>query len=218
MNTLIPTLATAGPLAAGWSAHTLWLRRQLHRARRDPLTGLRTRAAFTRAATRALARGPHLVLVIDLDGFKALNDTYGHEAGDHALNVTASDLTEVLEGERGGVVARLGGDEFAAVVPATQLPEAALWLLRGLHDQLTTPLHYQGRPLPLGASIGACRTAELPAPDVSLALRRADEAMYTAKRGGGGWYLADGPAPTHTTTAGRRTGRRGATPKGGARS
>ncbi|WP_461030438.1 GGDEF domain-containing protein, partial [Streptomyces sparsus] len=145
----------------------------------------------------------------DLDGFKAVNDTFGHAAGDHALTAAAGALTEALEDDgRGGVAARLGGDEFAAVVPAPH-DYAVPWLLRGLHDCLCAPLNYRGHTLGLGASLGACLTAELPTADLSLSLRRADEAMYVAKRGGGGWLVADGPTPSHRTSNGRRAGRRG---------
>lgn len=209
MSALLPAAAAAVPLA-GWSVHGLWLRRQLHAARRDPLTGLRTRAAFERTAGRMLRRGPHAVIVIDLDGFKAVNDTFGHPAGDHALTAAATALTEALEREgRGGIAARLGGDEFAAAVPAAD-PVSVPLLLRELHARLCTPLAYRGRRFALGASQGACLTGELPVPDLSLALRRADEAMYVAKRGGGGWLVADGPTLSHPTSNGRRAGRRGA--------
>ncbi|MGW4619528.1 GGDEF domain-containing protein [Streptomyces sp. NPDC004592] len=205
-------MSAAGPLVAGWGVHSLWMRRRLSAARRDPLSGLWTRAAFERRAARALVRGPHAVVVMDLDGFKQLNDTFGHAAGDEAIRVTAASLNTALAGLRGSVAARLGGDEFAAVVPAPD-PVALPWLLRALHDEICAPFIYRGQALTVGASVGACLTSELPAVSLSLALRRADEAMYTAKRSGGGWRLADGPALTHTTTLGRRTGRPGTTGK-----
>jgi diguanylate cyclase (GGDEF)-like protein len=207
VNDVVTVLAAAGPMASGWAIHGAAMRRKLAAARRDPLSGLPTRAVFERRAARALARGPQAVLLCDLDGFKALNDACGHAAGDEAIRSTAASLNDALDGRR-GVVARLGGDEFAAVVPLAGL--AALpWLLDGLHDELTAPFRYAGRDLRVGASIGACWTAELPCPALPLALRRADEAMYEAKRAGGGWRIADGPALTHSTTSGRRTGRPG---------
>ncbi|GHA13068.1 GGDEF domain-containing protein [Streptomyces echinoruber] len=208
MNDVVTALAAAVPLASGWVWHGVVLRRRLAAARRDPLSGLPTRAVFEHRAARALARGPHAVLLLDLDGFKQLNDTFGHAAGDEAIRTVAARLGDALSDRRGGVAARLGGDEFAAVVP---LPDAAVlpWLLGGLHGEVTAPFAYRGMTLAVGASIGACVTAELPAPSLPLALRRADEAMYAAKRAGGGWRIAGGPAPTCTTTAGRRTGRPG---------
>lgn len=212
MSQVLTAVSAAGPLVAGWGVHSLWMRRRLSAARRDPLSGLWTRAAFERRAARALTRGPHAVVVMDLDGFKQLNDTFGHAAGDDAICATATSLSTALAGLRGSVTARLGGDEFAAVMPAPD-PVALPWLLRALYDAVCTPFTYRGQALTVGASIGACLTAELPAASLSLALRRADEAMYTAKRSGGGWRLADGPALTHTTTLGRRTGRPGTTGK-----
>ncbi|MBW1601790.1 GGDEF domain-containing protein [Streptomyces sp. JJ66] len=208
MSALIPAAAAAAPVLAGWGLHGWWLRRQLRTARLDPLTGLPTRALFERAAARVLRRGPAVVLVIDLDGFKALNDTHGHAAGDYALRAAAGGLTEELEDKPEGVAARLGGDEFAAVIPVAD-PVALPWLLGDLHSYLCAPLAFHGHTLTLGASIGACLTAELPAAGLSLALRRADEAMYAAKRGGGGWRIAHGPALAARTANGRRAGRRG---------
>ncbi|MYW16754.1 diguanylate cyclase [Streptomyces sp. SID2955] len=185
------------------------MRRRLSVARRDPLSGLWTREPFERRATRLLARHPHAaVTLVDLDGFKALNDTHGHAAGDEAIRVTAASLNDALADYRGVVVARLGGDEFAAVVPLGD-PFTLPWLLNSLHGALTAPFTFRGRTVCVGASVGACLTVELPSPSLPLALRRADEAMYTAKRDGGGWCLADGPHLTHTSRAGRRAGRPG---------
>ncbi|MFH8793292.1 GGDEF domain-containing protein [Streptomyces sp. NPDC017941] len=210
MNAMTTVLVASGPLACGWAVHGVTMWRRLSAARRDPLSGLATRAAFERRAGRALARGPHAVLLVDLDGFKRLNDTFGHAAGDEAIRSTAASLADALSGPRGGLAARLGGDEFAAVVPLPD-PSTLPWLLRALHDEVTAPLAYRGRTLTVGASIGACLTAELPVVSLPLALRRADEAMYAAKRSGGGWRIADGPNLTHSTTVGRRTGRPGTT-------
>ncbi|MGW7354218.1 GGDEF domain-containing protein [Streptomyces sp. NPDC054784] len=175
-------------------------------ARRDPLTGLLTREGFEKRAVRVLRGGPCVVVMVDLDGFKAINDTYGHAAGDATLRCAAGSLAEAVDGR--GPVGRLGGDEFAAVVPMPD-PAGVPWLLRGLHDVLTTPTRAEGRTLAVGASIGACWTGELPAPALPLALRRADEAMYVVKRGGGGWLTADGPTTTQLTVNGRRAGRGG---------
>ncbi|MCC5031891.1 GGDEF domain-containing protein [Streptomyces sp. WAC 00631] len=207
MNSLFPAMAAAGPMAAAWTAHTVWMRRRLDAARRDPLTGLHTRAAFERRAMRALAKGPHVVLLLDLDGFKKLNDTFGHAAGDEAIRSTAASLNDTLTDRPGSMAARLGGDEFTAIVP---LPNAAVlpWLLGGLHGEITAPFAYRGRTLAVGASIGAALTAALPTPSLSLALRRADEAMYAAKRSGGGWQVAEGTEPLPTVN-GRRAGRSG---------
>ncbi|MEO3852471.1 GGDEF domain-containing protein [Streptomyces sp. B8F3] len=222
MSALLPAAAAAVPALTGWTAHTLWLRRRLELARRDPLTGLWTRDAFERRATRLLRRGLCAVLVIDLDGFKAVNDRYGHAAGDEVIRGVAASLTNTLDGHApggrtGGILARLGGDEFAAVVPLRS-ETVLLWLLRGLHSDITAPLPVDGRELTVGASIGACWTGDAPELDLSAALRRADEAMYIAKRDGGGWLTAAPDAPAFATVHGRRAGRDGThtAPQGGA--
>lgn len=214
MNTLLHTLAAAGPLAAGWGVHGLWMRRRMTAARRDPLSGLWTRDAFETRAARVLARRPHVaVVLVDLDGFKAVNDDHGHAAGDAAIRNTAASLTDALSETPGAVAARLGGDEFAAVIPLAH-PIALPWLLNGLHGEITAPFRHAGRDLSVGASIGAALNSDLtsqarPAEALALLLRLADEAMYAAKRAGGGWHYPAATSPATGTTAGRRTGRPG---------
>lgn len=208
MSALLTTTAAALPLA-GWGVHTAWMRRRLEQARRDPLTGLLGREVFEARAARLLRRGPAAVVLADLDGFKALNDTLGHAAGDEAIRAAGGSFHDAVSGPQGGIAARLGGDEFAAVVP-TPHPEALRWLLRGLHSELTAPTRIDGRELTLGASVGGCWTGDLPTPDLSTALRRADEVMYQVKRGGGGWLAAAPGAPSLASVNGRRAGRTGA--------
>ena len=215
MNDLLHTLAAASPLAAGWGIHGLWVRRRLTAARRDPLSGLWTREAFESRATRTLARRPHVaVLLVDLDGFKAVNDRFGHAAGDAAIRATAASLSDALNDRPGAVAARLGGDEFAAVIPLAD-PAGLPWLLRGLHGEITAPFRHAGRDLKVGASIGAALSSDLaseasrPGEALGVLLRLADEAMYAIKRAGGGWHCPLTGAPAAGTTAGRRTGRPG---------
>ncbi|WP_251096901.1 GGDEF domain-containing protein [Streptomyces sp. Caat 7-52] len=212
---MLHTLAAVGPMAAAWGAHSLWMRRRLTAARRDPLTGLWTRDAFETRAAHTLARRPHVAVILcDLDSFKAVNDTHGHAAGDAAIRSAAASLTEALDGRPGAVAARLGGDEFAAVVPLSD-PLALPWLLRGLHDEMTAPFRHVGRDLTVGASIGAALSSDLnpavsrPGEALATLLRLADEAMYAAKRAGGGWHYPAATTPASGTTAGRRTGRPG---------
>ena len=201
----LPATAAAAPLALGWTLHAAWLRHRIHTARRDPLTGLPRRDTFERQATRLLPRRPHAALVIDLDGFKALNDTYGHGAGDTALHVVGQRLTTWAKPS--GIVARLGGDEFTALAPCDR-PDSLPDRLRLLHAALCEPIPYEDTQRHLGASIGAAwkkdRTTVL-----SSLLRRADEAMYTAKQAGGGWRIATGPGGAFATVNGRRCGRPG---------
>ncbi|MET7612222.1 GGDEF domain-containing protein [Streptomyces seoulensis] len=212
MNELLTAVSAAGPLAAGWSMHGAWLRRRLSAARHDPLSGLWTRDTFEQRAARTLARCPQVaVMLLDLDGFKAMNDQHGHAAGDAAICSTAGALTEVLDGHRGAVAARLGGDEFAAVVPVST-PTALSWLLNGLHGAVTAPFWHDGRALTVGASIGAALSADpivAGAATLPVLLRMADEAMYAVKQTGGGWNYPATTAPSLTSTSGRRTGRPG---------
>ncbi|MGW1736274.1 GGDEF domain-containing protein [Streptomyces sp. NPDC001999] len=205
MNTLLTTLAAAGPLATGWAAHTMWLRRRLHTARRDPLTGLRTRDGFTHRAT-ALLKNPQAVVVLaDIDHFKRINDTHGHAAGDALLKATADRLAHYVG--RHGVAGRLGGDEFAAVVIDNH--GTAADLLAVLHGVLARPVDGLDPAVHTTVSLGWVRTADHPGEDLSGLLRRADEAMYAAKQGRAGVRRA-GLGRLFATWSGRRAGRRGA--------
>ncbi|NUW04534.1 GGDEF domain-containing protein [Streptomyces sp. CAI 127] len=204
MSTLLTALAAAGPLAAGWSVHTVWLRRSLRTARRDPLTGLRTRDGFTRRAT-ALLKDPRAVVVLaDVDHFKAINDTHGHAAGDALLKATADRLAHYVG--RCGVAGRLGGDEFAAVVIDTHGTVGDL--LAVLHGVLARPADGMDPAVRTTVSLGWVRAADYPGDDLSALLRRADEAMYTAKQARAGVRRA-GLGRLLATWSGRRAGRRG---------
>ncbi|MEU9436746.1 GGDEF domain-containing protein [Streptomyces sp. NPDC048252] len=168
------TTASILPLL-GWAVHSSVLARRLACARRDPLTGLHTRAGWTDRADHLVRRHPNAtVLLVDLDHFKTLNDTHGHAAGDAALVETADRLRTWCG--HNGVPGRLGGDEFVAVVR-----DLAATDLDALTAALHRPLHYDGMSLPLAASVGACTVAELPVPALTDALAAADAAMYAAK-------------------------------------
>ncbi|WP_406308572.1 GGDEF domain-containing protein [Streptomyces sp. NBC_00121] len=204
MSTLLTALATAGPLAAGWSVHTAWMRRRLQTARRDPLTGLDTRDGFTRRAT-ALLKDPQAVVVLaDVDHFKQINDTHGHAAGDALLKATADRLAHYVG--RHGVTGRLGGDEFAAVVIDNHATAADL--LAVLHGILARPADGLDPAVHTTVSLGWVRAADHPDDDLSGLLRRADEAMYAAKQGRAGVRRA-GLGRLFATVTGRRSGRRG---------
>ncbi|MEU8769480.1 GGDEF domain-containing protein [Streptomyces griseus] len=204
MSTLLAALATAGPLAAGWSLHTVWLRRSLRSARRDPLTGLRTRDGFTRRAN-ALLKDPRAVVVLaDVDHFKQINDQYGHAAGDALLKATADRLGHYMG--RDGVAGRLGGDEFAAVVIDTHGTIADL--LAVLHGVLARPADGMNPAVRTTVSLGWVGAADHPGEDLSGLLRRADEAMYAAKQARAGVRRA-GLGRLLATWSGRRAGRRG---------
>ncbi|KOV63355.1 diguanylate cyclase [Streptomyces sp. MMG1121] len=193
------------PLAVGWGVHVWWLRGCLNTARRDPLTGLRTRDGFTRRATTLLKDPRAVVVLADVDKFKHINDTHGHAAGDALLKATADRLAHYVG--RSGVAGRLGGDEFAAVLIEDH--GTAADLLAVLHGVLARPVDGQDQAVRTTVSLGWVRAADFPGDDLSGLLRRADEAMYAAKQGragarraGLGWLFA--------TVTGRRAGRTGA--------
>ncbi|MGW0366670.1 GGDEF domain-containing protein [Streptomyces sp. NPDC002990] len=166
----------AGLPALGWALHGGMLLRRLATARRDPLTGLHTRAGWTARAERLIAKHPTaLVLLVDLDDFKAINDTHGHAAGDAVLTATAQRLSDWCG--RHGIAARLGGDEFAAIITNPGRTPG----LRALRAALGQPLTHNGCTLPVSASVGHCHRDHLPIPVLSDALSAADSSMYAAK-------------------------------------
>lgn len=136
MSHTMTALAAALPLLSGWSVHSLWMRRRIEAARRDPLSGLLTRDGFTERAERWLRFRPRAVCLIDLNKFKQINDTYGHAAGDAVIRAAGERLSEWAL-NNSAVVGRLGGDEFAAVAPAYsqgQLTETLDSLLAALEQ------------------------------------------------------------------------------------
>ncbi|MEV7227277.1 GGDEF domain-containing protein [Polymorphospora sp. NPDC051019] len=165
--------ATAGYLTA---RHTLLgdLAAARHAATHDPLTGIRNRAGLTATADSAIAAGRTVVALVDLVGFKKVNDTYGHDAGDHILTATADRLTDIAGPD--GIAARLGGDEFALI---TEVPGSLPDWLSPLHARLTAPVTYHGRHLAVGVTVGAVLAD--PGQPVAVWLYRADLAMYAAR-------------------------------------
>ncbi|SHH18343.1 putative bifunctional diguanylate cyclase/phosphodiesterase [Geodermatophilus nigrescens] len=150
-------------------------------ARTDELTGLPNRRALLETARTVVAgattASPAALLLLDLDGFKEVNDSLGHGAGDQLLCQVGPRLTPALR--PGDVLARLGGDEFAVLLPATDLDGAAE--RAGIvHDLLRQPFVVDGIRLHVGVSVGVS-TAPVPADDVQELLRCADVAMYAAK-------------------------------------
>jgi diguanylate cyclase (GGDEF)-like protein len=177
--------------------------RQLaHQAFHDPLTGLANRALFLGRLTEAVAvrdrgRRTLTLLFVDIDGFKTVNDNFGHGAGDAVLRTVAERL--LVNMRDGDLVARLGGDEFSVLLDSDNDNgdgtsdtsngdgTGARQISQRLLDTLCAPQVVRGRDLCISASIG---TVSLAAFDPDLTpdelLRRADEAMYAAKRRGKG--------------------------------
>jgi len=146
----------------------------------DPLTGLPDRTVLRAALEIALSKGPTAALFVDLDGFKAINDAYGHASGDRVLVELAGRMRAWRR--RGEFVGRWGGDEWLAVLPDTDLDEAVARaddLLVRLRGPVPLP---HGPPATCTASIGvAAAVRGIEADDL---LAEADRAMYAAKSGG----------------------------------
>jgi diguanylate cyclase (GGDEF)-like protein len=160
--------------------------RQLQfQASHDVLTGLANRATLAETLRTSMPDAP-VVLYIDLDGFKAVNDTSGHAAGDAVLIAVAERLRAVVRST--DTVARLGGDEFAVVCPGLTVP-AATALAERILAALAEPVPGPTGAYRVGASVGIAPAAPGAAPEEVML--RADAAMYEAKRSGRSrWILA----------------------------
>jgi diguanylate cyclase (GGDEF)-like protein len=163
-------------------------RRRLDRlAHQDNLTGLPNRAAFYDRARQAVDRARPgagtAVLLLDLDGFKTVNDTLGHAAGDTLLRGTAERITAALR--EGDTAARLGGDEFAIVVPDITGRDDAVAAGHRILEHLAEPMMIAGRPVRAHGSVGVTVAAG-PVPDLDRLLHEADVALYAAKAAGKG--------------------------------
>jgi diguanylate cyclase (GGDEF)-like protein/PAS domain S-box-containing protein len=161
-----------------------------HQAFHDPLTGLANRALFYDRVSHALALAHRqgrtvLVLFLDLDDFKQVNDTLGHAEGDRLLTMIAARLRACARTT--DTVARLGGDEFALLVEDYQGPEAEGRLVDRIHDQMAYPFTLAGTDVRVTASIGSAVGHGGSVDDI---LRHADLAMYTAKRAEKGTHRA----------------------------
>jgi diguanylate cyclase (GGDEF)-like protein len=161
--------------------------RAYHMANHDGLTSLPNRRAFTEYLTSSLSRGQICaVLYVDLDGFKLINDSLCHDAGDAVLKEAGARLSRFLEGE--DMLARLGGDEFALLLTGDDAPARSLLLAPGVIAALEQPFDVAGLKMHVGASVGLAHGLQ----NTSAAelMRQADIAMYAVKSDGkNGWQL-----------------------------
>jgi diguanylate cyclase (GGDEF)-like protein len=163
-------------------------------ANHDPLTGLPNRSYFQDFLSHALARAQRdksqvSLLFIDLDRFKHINDSQGHEVGDQVLRVVANRLDEQLRAD--DFVARLGGDEFAVILTHPPASRAASRVARKLMQALAEPFKLRQRRYAIGASIGISVYPD-DGLDANTLLRQADLAMYQAKQRRSGFeYFSD---------------------------
>jgi diguanylate cyclase (GGDEF)-like protein/PAS domain S-box-containing protein len=185
-----------------------------HQAMHDPLTGLPNRTLFTDRMLLAKARlrrgGSLALLFCDLDHFKAVNDSFGHDAGDRLLIEIAGRLRSILRPS--DTVSRFGGDEFALLCEGVDT-EAAELIASRIGEAFSAPFVIDGNTVSLSASTGIVLTTD-PEVDPDQLMSHADLAMYAAKQGGGARHALFehemGAHPSAFTFAGRR-------PRGSAR-
>jgi diguanylate cyclase (GGDEF)-like protein len=158
-------------------------KRLLRLTQLDALTGLLNRTVLQeRLAKNAEHSGAGALLMIDLDGFKYVNDTLGHSAGDAVLRDIAKRICDAAR-QAGGTAARLGGDEFALLLPGVADPEAALASARHLIAQIAMPVSPAGQQINIGASIGVV-LHPLHGQEAEALFANADLALYQAKAEG----------------------------------
>lgn len=162
------------------------------RAFTDGLTGLRNRRSLEPLINRLIDRGEDFMLMhLDLDHFKTVNDTLGHAAGDHVLKVVAEVLNKATR--NGDAVIRVGGDEFVLIftphVPGPDIKALAMRLIQNLEK----PILFEGKTAHISASIGTTRSQDYDFPDIDQMMSDADLALYAAKEAGRGCHMFFSP-------------------------
>jgi len=186
---IVLAVALAGTLVVlGW---VILLRKRLrHMALHDALTGLATRLLFQDRLHIAIENARRhstglAILMIDLDKFKGVNDTFGHPAGDEVLRMTADRILEEVRSS--DTVARLGGDEFVVLLSDVSDSRMVEVVAANILKNLARPIFFEGREIPISASAGVCDSlsGELDKDDL---MKNADAALYCAKERGRGRY------------------------------
>lgn len=171
------------------------LQEKHEQAVRDPLTGLHNRLAYDERVIQEFARWkrygqPMVLMMIDIDHFKKINDSYGHKAGDKALILIANQIQSNLR--ESDFLARFGGEEFIVLMPETDLKSAVIAADKLLKAVEQCQFHYQNAQVDITISAGL---AQLRTDDTTESLfQRADDAMYRAKQAGRNQCLLETPA------------------------
>lgn len=212
MGSAMTALGILGYFVGRWSDH-------LHRvSTTDPLTGLFNRRLLDARAADEVERSqrygtPLSLLVVDLDGLKAINDTHGHKAGDAAIQMVARSMSVCVR--TNDVPARVGGDEFAVLLPQTARAEA---LAAGTRIAGEVARCASARGVALSASVGVSELDDARLAPLEGLFAAADGALYDAKRAGGGRVLATTArsAPMRSYTLGQAVAVAGVVDRGGA--
>lgn len=166
-----------------------------HKATHDALTGIPNRMLFQERVNAAVSNltamgDEHAVLFIDLDGFKQVNDTFGHDAGDAILIESASRLQSLVRSS--DTLARIGGDEFTVLLFGIKSKEVATNIASKMCDLISRPIDFNKQQLNVGCSIGISFYSDIDSDDGpnngNLIIKRADKAMYQAKEEGKNTY------------------------------
>lgn len=194
--------ADALQIAITKAMENISLSRQVREARQrleelaffDSLTGLPNRIVFEdrlgqtiRLARRKKSR--FQIAVMDMDGFKKINDEFGHQAGDAVLRTISNRMAAVVRDT--DTIARFGGDEFVALLPTTENAAAAGGFAERILEAVKAPIAHDGGEFNPSLSIGLSMFPDH-GQDAESLLKRADEAMYLAKGNGAGWALSQG--------------------------
>ncbi|SAL12541.1 EAL/GGDEF domain-containing protein [Caballeronia sordidicola] len=173
-------------------------REMTHLVEYDLLTGLRNRYSTLQTLRHDVVRpenvGHLALLFIDLDNFKTVNDTLGHNAGDIVLQMTASRLAETV-GDH-GTLSRIGGDEFVVVVKGVDVERQAVEMAEAVSHMFSTPFDVRGSAFVLHASVGIALYSVSSESEIDL-LKKADLAMYSAKDAGKNCYQFYSPQLSH---------------------
>lgn len=169
----------------------------------DTLTGLKNRRALDHVLARLVAgRAGFAVMQIDLDYFKAVNDTLGHPAGDHVLQAVAQIMVE--ETRAADTIARVGGDEFTLILRDVENEKTLRQIGSRLIERLEKPILFQGKPCRISASIGTVWIRENQTAVAQDVLSRADQALYHSKKAGRAQQTIFDPEPDAESPPGNR--------------